>query len=126
MKKYAIIIIALFLGFSSVKAQLSTSELNKLTSQQRSIYERQSAEIEAAITAAQNDLFKAEDIIKMGNEMRSDDAKAAGAAHIARGAALKEKAQDALAKAKKERTLLDQAAREAIKNNEKNKKASGQ
>lgn len=121
MKKYTIIIIALFLGCCSVKAQLSSSELAKLNPQQKSIYERQSAEIKAKIEAAQKELYKAEDIIKMGNEMRGDDAKAAGAAHIARGIALKEKAQKAIAEAKKEQVLLDRAAREAIKNNEKNK-----
>lgn len=119
MKKHTIIFIALFLGFCSVKAQLSSSELAKLTPQQKSIYERQSAEIKAKFEVAQKDLYKAEDIIKMGNEMRGDNAKAAGAAHIARGVALKEKAQKALSEAKKEQNLLDQAAIEAISNNEK-------
>ena len=121
MEKYTIIFIALFLGCYSAKAQLSSSELSKLNPQQKSIYERQSAAIKAKIKAAQDDLFKAEDIIKMGNEMRGDNAKAAGAAHITRGVALKEKAQEALAEARKEQALLDQAARDAIKNNEKNK-----
>lgn len=121
MKKYTIIFLASFLGCCSVKAQLTSSELDKLTPQQKSIYERQAAEIKAKIEVAQTDLFKAEDIIRMGNEMKSDNAQAAAAAHIARGVALKEKAQNALAEAKKEQVLLDQAAREAIKNNENNK-----
>lgn len=119
MKKYTFLFIALFLGCFSVKAQLSSSELAKLTPQQKSIYERQSAEIRAAIKAAQDELFKAEDIIKMGNEMRGDNAKTAGAAHIARGVALKEKAQKAIAEAKNKQVLLDKAARDAIRNNEK-------
>ena len=119
MKKFTIIFIALFLGICSVKAQLNSSELAKLTPQQKSIYERQSAEIKAKIKAAEDKLFKAEDIIRMGNEMGNDNAKAAGAAHIARGVKLKEEAKEALAEAKKEQVLLDQAAREAIKNNEK-------
>lgn len=119
MKKYTIIFITLFLCCCSVKAQLSSSELSKLTPQQKSIYERQSAEIKSDLKAAQDELFKAEDIIRMGNEMQNDNAKAAGAAHIARGVALKEKAQEAIAEAKKEQALLDQAAREAIKNNGK-------
>lgn len=121
MKKYTFFVFALILGYCSVNAQLSPSELAKLTPQQRSIYERQSAEIKAKIRAAQDDLYKAEDIIKMGNEMKTDNANAAGAAHIIRGVALKEKAQTALAEAKKEQVLLDQAAREGIKNNENNK-----
>lgn len=119
MKKYTIFFIALFIGCCSAKAQLSSSELAKLDPQQRAVYERQSAEIKAAIKAAEYDLYKAEDIIRMGNEMLADNAKAAGAAHIARGVALKENAQKAIEEAKKEQALLDQAAREAIKNNEK-------
>ena len=55
----------------------------------------------------------------MGKEMKGDDAKVAGAAHIARGVALKEKAQQAIEEAKKNQRLLDQAAREAIKNNQR-------
>lgn len=119
MKKYTIILIALLMGCGSIKAQLSSSELAQLTSQQRSIYERQSAEIRSALKAAENELFKAEDIIKMGNEMKSEGANSAAAAHIARGAALKEKAQKAIAEEKKKQALLDQAAREAIRNNNK-------
>lgn len=119
MKKYTIIFITLILGCCSAKAQLDSSELAKLTPQQKSIYERQSAEITAAIKAAQYELYKAEEIIKMGTEMRGDNAKIAGAVHIARGVALKEKAQKAIAEAKNEQVLLDRAAREAIKNNGK-------
>jgi PBP1b-binding outer membrane lipoprotein LpoB len=119
MEKYTIIFIALFLYCCSAKAQLNPSELAKLNPQQKSIYERRTAELKAAIKAAEYELLKAEDIIKMGNEMCNDNAKAAGAAHIARGVALKEKANKAITEAKKEQVLLDQAAREGIKNNEK-------
>ena len=119
MKKFTLLIIALFLGFYSAMAQLSPSELAKLTPLQKSIYERQSAEIKAAIKAAQDELFKAEDIIRMGKEMMDDNAKAAGAAHIARGVALQEKAQKVIEEERKKQVLLDQAARESIEKKKK-------
>lgn len=122
MKNLLITLVALFGFMTNANAQISQSELNKLTSQQRQIYEKQLKEYNGEIKKAQTDLFKAEDIIKMGNEMKSDNAKAAGTAHVMRGMELKEKAEKAIKEAQKKIKLLDDAAREAIKNNEKNKK----
>ena len=119
MKKILLLTLSLVLGVITTSAQISQSELNQLTPDQRSSYVRQQKQINADLKAAQDDLFKAEDIIKMGKEMKGDDAKVAGAAHIARGVALKEKAQQAIEEAKKNQRLLDQAAREAIKNNQR-------
>ena len=122
LKTSMILFIALFLGYSPLRAQLNPSELSQLKPQQKSIYLQQSAEIKAAIMAAQNDLYKAEDLIKMGNEMKGDNAAAAGAVYVTRGVALKEKAKKALAEAEKEQALLDQAAREGIENNKREAK----
>jgi len=122
MKNLLITLVALFGFITSANAELPQSELNKLTSQQRQIYEKQLKEYNAEIKKAQTDLYKAEDIIKMGNEMKGDNAKSAGTAHVMRGMELKEKAEKAIKEAQKKIKLLDDAAREAIKNNEKNKK----
>ena len=119
MKKSILIVLFLLWGVFSALAQISQSERNQLTADQRSTYDVQQKQINADLKAAQDDLFKAEDIIKMGQEMKGDDAKAAGAAHIARGVALKEKALKAIENAKQNQRLLDQAAREAIRNNKK-------
>ena len=121
MKKLLITLVALFSFITSTNADLPKSELNKLTTQQRQIYENQLKEYKDEIKKAKVDLFKAEDIIKMGNEMKGDNAKAAGAAHIMRGMALKEKAEKEIKEAQKKIQLLDDAAREAIKNNEKSR-----
>lgn len=119
MKRLFILCLTIVLGCFTAKAQLSSSEYSQLTSSQKADYDRMSAAYRADLKAAQDDLYKAEDIIKMGNEMKGDNARAAGAAHIARGVALKEKALKAIEEAKKNQRLLDQAAREAIKKNKK-------
>lgn len=119
MKKIVIIIITLLLGSFSAKAQLSQSEKNQLTSEQRSIYERQYNELQRAIKDAEYDLFKAEDKIKMGQEMNREEGNKSGNMYIAQGMELKEKAIKVKREAEKELQLLDKSAREAIKNNRK-------
>lgn len=121
MKRF-LFLLAFSLICFSVKAQISQNEYSQLTPQQQSLYDRQSADIKATLKAAQDDLYKAEDMIKMGNEMKGDNAQAAGAAHVARGVALKEKAQKAIAEAQKNQRLLDQSARQAISENKKKQK----
>lgn len=119
MKKYSILIVALLFGSFSAKAQLSQSEKSQLTAEQRTIYERQYKELTRTIKTAEEQIYKAEDIIKMGEEMKRDNAGTAGAAHVIRGMEMKEKAQKAKREAENELRLLDESARKAIKNNKK-------
>ena len=119
MKRYIIVFIALLLGCFSAKAQLSQSEKNQLTPDQRSIYERQYNELQSALKAAEDDLYRAEDKIKMGEEMNREEGNKVGNVYIAQGMELKEKATKAKNEAVKGLRLLDEAAREAIRNNKK-------
>ena len=119
MKRVLFVVTAMLLGCFSAKAQLSQSEKNQLTPEQRSIYERQYKELTQTIKLAEDQIFQAEDIIKMGEEMKKDNAGAAGAAHVMRGMEMKEKAQKAKREAENGLRLLNEAAREAIKNNKR-------
>lgn len=113
--------IVLFLGIAvTINAQLSQSELNKLNVQQRQIYLNQSKEINNKLKKLEADLFKAEEMIRMGQEMQRDNAKQAGSAHIIRGMNLKEKTIKDIQTSKEALILLDKAARDAIMRNEKN------
>lgn len=100
-------------------AQLNQSERSWLTSDQLSMYDCQYSELTSAIKSAENDLFKAEDRIKMGKEMNREEGNKVGNFYIAQGMELKEKALKAKKEAERGLRLLDEAAREAIKNNKK-------
>ena len=120
MKKLMVLSTLLFIALN-VKAQLSQSELSKLDKSQLEIYLRQSKELANEMKQLEADLFKAEDMIKMGKEMQGDNAKQAGAVHIMRGMNLKEATQKRMGEVRKKQSLLDSAAREAIRNNQKKK-----
>ncbi|MBQ7550664.1 MAG: hypothetical protein IJT04_03945 [Bacteroidales bacterium] len=120
MKKLLIALIALSGFVVNANAELSQSELNKLTVQQRQIYLNQSKELNEKLKRLNRELFKAKDMIKMGQEMQRDNAKQAGAVHIMRGMELKEKATKEIEEVQNELVLLDNAARDAIKSNETN------
>lgn len=112
MKKilFALVLMQVFTG---AKAQLSQTELNQLNPTQKSIYLNQSREIKQKYETA---IFRAEDMIKMGKEMKSDDnaTRDAGAYYIAKGMELKEAAEKEYRMAQQR---LDNAAREGIRNN---------
>jgi hypothetical protein len=98
-----------------VNAQISEDEYNKLNSNQKSIYSKQKSEIEKKY---ESDVFRAEDRIKMGNEMKMDGAKFAGSYYTIKGMNEKDKAEK---ERKEAMDRLDKAAREGIKNNEHTK-----
>lgn len=102
---------------SRQNTQLSEEEYNKLNSEQKKIYDMQAKEIKEKRERA---IFKAEDREKMAQEMKMDGAKFAGTYYGIKASDEKEKAEKA---AREEQKLLDNAAREAIKNNEKNNMA---
>ena len=110
MKKilFALVLMQVFTG---AKAQLSQTELNQLNPTQKSIYLNQSREIKQKYETA---IFRAEDMIKMGKEMKSDNARFSGAYYIAKGMELKEAAEKEYRMAQQR---LDNAAREGIRNN---------
>lgn len=112
MKRFLTIIILLFLAVT-IKAELTPQELAQLSSTERSIYLNQLQEI---IKKYEKDIFQAEDMIRMGKEMKSDNAKFSGAYYVAKGMDLKEKAEKDFKIAQQR---LDSAAREAIKRNKK-------
>lgn len=120
MKGFHLILLASCFSCFLANAQLSRSELSNLTPEQRDIYKRQYQDLSHTIKAAEQDIFKAEDIIRIGEEMKRDNAGTAGAAHIMRGMEMKEKALKAKKEAERGLRLLDAAAREAIKNNKSN------
>ena len=119
MKNVVIIGTLLFLSCFAAKAQLSQSERSQLTPAQRTTYERQYSELQTALKAAEYDLYKAEDKIKMGEEMNREEGNKVGNMYIAQGMEIKEKAVKAKREAERGLKLLDEAAREAIKNNKK-------
>lgn len=116
MKKILVILVA-FISFGfSANAQITKEERDKLTDKQKKIYDTQSKEIKET---KEWNVFKAEDKVKMGKEMKQDNAKFAGAYYQIKGASDKEKAEK---KAKEDQGRLDKAARQAIKNNEEKDK----
>lgn len=119
MKRFIIIAISIIASVFSASAQISQSERDQLSTEQRAAYDRQYKELTQVIQNAERDIFRAEEIIKMGEEMKRDNGGVAGAAHAARGMELKEKAEKAKKEAEKGLRLLDEAARKAIKNNKK-------
>lgn len=119
MKRIVLIGISLLLSCIAANAQLSQSERSQLTADQRSTYDRQYNELTRALKAAEYDLFKAEDKIKMGEEMNREEGNNVGNAFIYQGMELKEKALKAKNDAERGLRLLDEAAREAIQNNKK-------
>ena len=121
MKKLFITLVALFGFIAIMNAELTQSELSKLTSQERQTYLSQLKELNSKMKELDKDLFKANDMIKMGEEMQRDDGKQAGAAHIMKGMELKEKTEKAIKETQRSLTLLDSAARDAIKRNEAKK-----
>lgn len=119
MRNQLITLVALFGFMTNANAELSQSELNKLTSQQRQIYLNQLKELNARLRQLDMDLFKAEDRIKMGEEMNREPGTKAGNFYIAQGMEMKEKAIRGINETKNTLVLLDQSAREAIKRNER-------
>lgn len=125
MKKILLTLTILFGIIVHTGAELSQSELNKLTSQQRQIYLNQLKELNQKLKQLDRDIFKAEDMIKIGQEMQREpdgSAKQSGAVYIMRGMELKEKATREIRETQNALVLLDRAVREAIINNERNKK----
>lgn len=121
MKKLFITLVGLFGFIAIMNAELTQSELSKLTSQERQIYLNQLKQLNSKLKDLDRDLFQAKDMIKMGEEMQRDGAGAAGAAHKMRGMELKEKTEKAIKETQRSLTLLDSAARDAIKRNEAKK-----
>lgn len=121
MKKLFVLSILLSFAFSA-NAQLSQSELSQLDQNQLDIYLSQSRELANQIKQLEEDLFKAEYMIKLGNEMKGDNAKFAGTERVIRGMNLKEATQKRMVEVRKMQSALDKAAREAIKNNQKKKR----
>jgi hypothetical protein len=117
MKRIVFSSIFLLFNLFAANAQLSQSELNQLSSVQREIYNKQYNELTQAIKTAEYDLFKAEDRIKMGEEMNREEGNKAGNLYIAQGMEMKEKALKAKRDAEQGLQLLYEAAREAIRNN---------
>lgn len=111
MKK--IIILALTMISLGAKAQLSQQELSQLNPTQKKIYLEQSQDIRKTYEDA---IFRAEDMIKTGKEMKIDNARFAGSYYIAKGMELKETAEREYRVAQQR---LDSAAREAIRNNQR-------
>ncbi|MBQ7461872.1 MAG: hypothetical protein IJS63_06400 [Bacteroidaceae bacterium] len=122
MKKLLITLVALFGFMTNANSELSQSELNKLTSQQRQIYLNQLNELNAQLKQLEWDLFKAEDMIKMGQEMKSDNGKFSGSYYVMKGMNLKEKAEKEINKTKSFLQALDKSAREAIRKSEMDKR----
>lgn len=73
----------------------------------------------------EEDLIKAEYMIKLGEEMKSDNAKFAGTERVLRGMNLKEATQKRMDEVKKMQGALDKAAREAIKKKQEEEKNMG-
>lgn len=96
-------------------AQLSQSELSQLDKNQLNMYLSQSKDLANQIKQLEEDLIKAEYMIKLGEEMKSDNAKFAGTERVIRGMNLKEATQKRMDEVKKMQSALDKAAREAIK-----------
>ncbi len=117
MRKFFTTAILIIMGTIATLARITSSEYSQLTPEQRTIYDRQYGELTRVLKSAKDDLYRAEDIIKMGQEMKSDNAGAAGAAHIARGVAMKERALQEIREAENSMRLLDDAARDAIRRN---------
>ena len=118
MKKLFVLSILLSIAFSA-NAQLSQSELSQLDQNQLNMYLNQSKELANQIKQLEVDLIKAESMIKLGEEQKSDNAKFAGTERVIRGMNLKEATQKRMGEVKKMQSALDKAAREAIKNNQK-------
>lgn len=121
MKKLFVLSILLSITFSA-NAQLSQSELSQLDNNQLNMYLSQSRDFANQIKKLEEDLIKAESMIKLGNEEKGDGAKFAGTEIIIRGMNLKEATQKRMAEVKKMQVALDKAAREAIKKKQEEKR----
>lgn len=123
MKKLFVLSMLLSIAFNS-NAQLSQSELSQLDQNQLNTYLNLSREFANQIKQLKEDLIKAEYMIKLGKEMKSDNAKFAGTERIIRGMNLKETTQKRMDEVKKMQGALDKAAREAIKKKQQEKKTA--
>ena len=103
-------------------AQLSQSELSQLDQNQLNMYLNQSKELANQIKQLEVDLIKAESMIKLGEEQKSDNAKFAGTERVIRGMNLKEATQKRMDEVKKMQSALDKAAREAIRKKQEEKR----
>ena len=121
MKKLFVLSMLLSFAFSA-NAQLSQSELSQLDKNQLNMYLNQSKELANQIKQLEEDLIKAECMIKLGEEQKSDNAKFAGTERVIRGMNLKEATLKRIDEVKKMQSALDKAAREAIKKKLEEKK----
>lgn len=67
MKKIVLLALSVVLSTFAASAQISQSERNQLTTEQRAIYDRQYKELTETIKSAEYDIFKAEDIVKISS-----------------------------------------------------------
>ena len=114
MKKLFVLSMLLSIAFSA-NAQLSQSELSQLDQNKLNMYLNQSKELANQMKQLKEDLVKAEYMIKLGEEQKSDNAKFAGTERVIRGMNLKEATLKRMDEVKKMQSALDKAAREAIK-----------
>lgn len=121
MKKLFVLSIQLSIAFFA-NAQLSQSELSQLDQNQLNMYLNQSKELANQIKQLEVDLIKAESMIKLGEEQKSDNAKFAGTERVIRGMNLKEATQKRMDEVKKMQSALDKAAREAIRKKQEEKR----
>ena len=121
MKKLFVLSILLSIAFSA-NAQLSQSELSQLDQNKLNMYLNQSKELANQMKQLKEDLVKAEYMIKLGEEQKSDNAKFAGTERVIRGMNLKEATLKRMDEVKKMQSALDKAAREAIRKKQEEEK----
>ena len=103
------------------RKNLQEIDRDKLTDSQKNIYDTQKQENEKLKSEGELNVFSGQDKQKMGQEMKSDNARFAGAVHTIRGMNQEKKGKQQIKQAEENQKKLDAAAQKAIENNKKKK-----